>query len=647
METKLNQQRMSKVRRSCGFINGIDVDAEGSRGGLCLAWKSGMDISLRSFSKWYIDVVVKEDNSQIEWRFTGFYGSPYSKDRIQVWDLLKKLRQNGTGPWLVAGDFNEIMYSFEKNGGLPRDPKRMEVFKETLTECQLKDIGFVGALFTWEKGNLPETNIRERLDRGVANEEWISLFPLGRVQHLPFLGSDHCPLLFNTVSVHSYPRCRRFHFEAWWTMEESFEEVIKGIWESSSEPLMDRLKILQNGLEEWAGIIRRKKWELKRKLSQELESLLLGERDDETLEKIIDTKIHLSMEIKKDKVYWEQRARVNWLKYGDKDTAFFHKSATTRRRVNSITQLVTDDGKEVVEEIELQEAAKSYFEKLFSSEGMTDPKKILEEVESSITPEMNEVLNSPYTTEEILRALKGMGPLKAPGLDGFPALFFQKHWHIVGKEVIEFSLGVLNEGKRVDSANLTDIVLIPKINHPTTLVNFRSISLCTVMYKLVTKTIANRLQEVMGFCIDKAQSAFVPGRLISDNVLLAYELLHTFRQKRMGKKGYMAVKLDISKAYDRVEWEFVRQMMKQMGFETRLIELIMQCITSSSYAIIVNGNRGSSFHPTRGLRQRDPLSPFLFLTCSEGLSALMTSAMRNGLVKGAKACRRGPEISHL
>ncbi|KAA3465450.1 reverse transcriptase [Gossypium australe] len=406
---------MSKARRSCGFINGIDVDAEGSRGGLCLAWKTGMDVTLKSFSKWHIDVMVKEDSSQAEWRFTGFYGTPYSRDQNQVWDLLKSLSWNCTGPWLVVGDFNEIM-------GLPRDQRRMEIFRETLAECQLADIGFSGASFTWERGNLPETNIRERLDRGVANDEWIYLFPLGLVQHLPFSTSDHCPLVINTMSVNSYSRQHRFHFEVWWTMEESFEE-------------------------EWACAIRRKKGELKKKLSHELELLLLEERDDETLARIIDIKIHLNMEIEKDEVYWEQRARVNWLQYGDKNTTYFHKSATTRRRANFITKLMADDGKEIVEDTELQEAAKNYFEKLFSSEGVADPKRVLEGIDSSISPEMNEVLNSPFTADEIIVALKGMGPLKAPGSDGFPALFFQKYWHIVGKEVLEFCLGVLNDGK--------------------------------------------------------------------------------------------------------------------------------------------------------------------------------------------------------
>ncbi|KAA3488060.1 reverse transcriptase [Gossypium australe] len=284
----------------------------------------------------------------------------------------------------------------------------MERFRETLAECKLSDIGFSGVSFTWERGNLPETNIRERLDRGVANDEWISLFPLGRVQHLPFSTSDHCPLLINTARVNPYSRHRRFHFEAWWTMEESFEEVLRGLWGSSSGLLMEKLKVLQN------------------------------ERNDETLARIIDTKIHLNMEIEKDEVYWEQRARVNWLQYGDKNTTYFHKSATTRRRANFITKLVADDGKKIVKETELQEAAKIFFEKLFSFDGVADPKRILEGVDSCISPEMNEVLNSPFTADEILVALKGMGPLKAPGSDGFPALFFQKYWQIVGKDVLDF-----------------------------------------------------------------------------------------------------------------------------------------------------------------------------------------------------------------
>ncbi|KAA3462680.1 reverse transcriptase [Gossypium australe] len=109
----------------------------------------------------------------------------------------------------------------------------------------------------------------------------------------------------------------------------------------------------------------------------------------------------------------------------------------------------------------------------------------------------------------------------------------------------------------------------------------------------------------------------------------------------------MAVKLDMSKAYDWVEWGFIEEVMTKMGFAREWVELIRRCVSTVSYAVNINGRRGSLFFPTRGLRQGDPLSPFLFLICSEGLSSLIRAARREGLIRGAKASRSGPEISHL
>ncbi|KAA3464146.1 reverse transcriptase [Gossypium australe] len=267
--------------------------------------------------------------------------------------------------------------------------------------------------------------------------------------------------------------------------------------------------------------------------------LLDGERNKDTLAKLIDTKI------------------TNWLKLGDKNSAFFHKYATARRRINTINRLETEEGQEVTADVEISDTASRYFQKLFTSSGVGDFSHILAGITPAISADINTILQASYSGDEIQKALKGMGPTKAPGYDGFPVLFFQKSWHIVGKDVVEFCLGVLNEGEEFGSVNETDIVLIPKTPYPTSLVNFRPISLCTILYKLVAKTIANRLQEFIGMCIDSAQSAFVPGRLISDNVLIAYEILHTLRQKRFGRKRFMAVKLDMSKAYDRVEWGYL------------------------------------------------------------------------------------------
>ncbi|KAA3471387.1 reverse transcriptase [Gossypium australe] len=289
----------------------------------------------------------------------------------------------------------------------------------------------------------------------------------------------------------------------------------------------------------------------------------------------------------------------------------------------------------------------TFFQDLFKSRGVENSSKVLVGIEGKISYEENKFLVSPFRAEDIQTALKEMGPTKAPGADDFLALFFQRYWHIAGNEVTNYCLGVLNDKRPMEDFNKTNIVLISKISKPTKMINFRPISLCTFVYKVIAKAIVHRLQNVIDKCINKVQSAFVPRRLISDNVLLAYKILHTFRQKRAGKKGIMAVKLDMSKTYHKVEWGFIEEVMTKMRFAREWVELIRRCVSTVSYAVNVNGRRRSLFFPIRGLRQGDPLSPFLFLICSEGLSSLMRAARREGFTRGAKASRSGPEISHL
>ncbi|KAA3469953.1 reverse transcriptase [Gossypium australe] len=209
METKIEDKRMEGIRRRCGFVNGIDVGAEGSHGGLCPAWRGEFTVSLKIFLKNHIDVLIEECSVNEVWRFTGFYGSPYASDQNASWNLLRTLEQEQRYPWMVSGDFNEIM------GGQPREERKMAAFREVLDECQLLDMGFQGTWFTWERGNLSETNIRERLDRGVANENWMHLFPKVTVCHLTHSISDHCPFFIHTDNEEQFRRSPRFKFEAW------------------------------------------------------------------------------------------------------------------------------------------------------------------------------------------------------------------------------------------------------------------------------------------------------------------------------------------------------------------------------------------------------------------------------------------------
>lgn len=206
---------------------------------------------------------------------------------------------------------------------------------------------------------------------------------------------------------------------------------------------------------------------------------------------------------------------------------------------------------------------------------------------------------------------------------------------------------MLNGGQFPDGWNETTIVLIPKVPHPDKIKDLRPISLYNVLYKIVFKVLANRLKKILPEIISPSQSAFLPGRLISDNILIAYEMTHYMRNKRRGKCGYAAVKLDMSKAYDRVEWEFLRDMMNKLGFDERWTELMMKCVSSVSYRIRVNGGLTDLFKPERGLRQGDHLSPYLFLICAEGFSALLRRAESEGGLKGVKVCPNAPSVSHL
>lgn len=252
-----------------------------------------------------------------------------------------------------------------------------------------------------------------------------------------------------------------------------------------------------------------------------------------------------------------------------------------------------------------------------------------------------------FTPEEIKEALNSIGDMKAPGPDGIPSVFYKHVWEVVREQITKDVLEVLRGGQIPEGWNETTIVLIPKVPRPEKTKDLRPISLCNVLYKIVSKVLANRLKQILPEIIPPAQSAFVPGRLISHNILIAYEMTHYMRSKKKGKTGYAEVKLDMSKVYDRVEWRFLHDMMVQLGFQSGWVELVMKCISSVSYRIKVNGEFPEGFKPERGLRQGDPLSPYLFPICAEGFSSLLQKAEEEGRLQGVKICRDAPSVSHL
>ena len=194
-----------------------------------------------------------------------------------------------------------------------------------------------------------------------------------------------------------------------------------------------------------------------------------------------------------------------------------------------------------------------YYQELFTTSNPIHMDNVLNSINRVVTKGMNETLTQPYTKDEVCQALFQMHPSKAPGSDGMLPFFFQKYWHIVRLDVTTAVLLVLHSGRCLRKMNFTHIVLIPKKNNPQCITDFHPISLSNLVSRIVSKVLANHLKMVLPNVISDSKSSFFPGRLITDNTTVAFEMLYHMQNRWCGKVDHMAVKLDISKAYDRVE----------------------------------------------------------------------------------------------
>ncbi|XP_021714867.1 uncharacterized protein LOC110682830 [Chenopodium quinoa] len=198
-----------------------------------------------------------------------------------------------------------------------------------------------------------------------------------------------------------------------------------------------------------------------------------------------------------------------------------------------------------------------------------------------------------------------------------------------------------------DNWNLTFLTLLPKVDNPEVISQFCPIGLCNVIYKCAAKCLTSRLRQVLPSLVADFQNAFVPGRLLSDNALIAHEVISFMNKSKAKKRFYAAIKLDMNKAYDRVNWEFLFRLLQAYGFPPYWIHIIRQCVSTISYQVLVNGNPLQNFRPQCGLRQGDPLSSYLFVLCMEILSAMIRKAERASLFKGICISRSAPMVSYL
>ncbi|KAL6134326.1 hypothetical protein ACLB2K_066558 [Fragaria x ananassa] len=406
-ETNVNDKEyLNRLRFPLGYRNCEAVFSVGQSGGVALFWEDGLDVRFLSKSRYHVDVEVHAtDGSGITWRLTGFYGQPLASNRHLSWDLLQALSGDSSLPWIVVGDFNEILHEDEKEGGLARNPNQILLFQGALDDAELFDLGFRGAPFTWKGGD-----VRCRLDRAVATPSWLDVFPASRVLHLPPIHGDHVPLLIGVFQEEPLQRQWQFWFlfNSAWTAHEGCRDVVAAGWSrfEGGTPMyhtMSRIAHTGMALNSWQYTTfgnRKREIELIRGRLQQHMSLPLSSGN---LEEHASLSGKLEGFLEEERLYWKQRSKVTWLTEGDKNTKFFHRFASNRKAKNRLAGLFDETGVWKPALDGMEKVILDYFSFMFRSEH-SDESRMLEVVNlvrPRVSDQMNEELTTPYSDEEI------------------------------------------------------------------------------------------------------------------------------------------------------------------------------------------------------------------------------------------------------
>ena len=406
------------------------VETNRHGGGVTLFWKGEDSVEVKGSCENFIDVEVYVEQVG-RWRYTGFYGYPERQRRQESWGLLRGLSQVSSLPWCVLGDFND------KLGGRAHPKGLLDGFCDVLEECELQDLGFTGSPFTWERGRGTVKWVQERLDRGLVTNDWRRLFPDAELKVVDVSTSDHQPLFLQLNKRIYVSKSKRFNFENLWLRERDCVEIVETRWnEATDADIMFKINNYGVKLVEWGGGIVK---EFKQELQTSRNGLRIFRtcRDVYGVRKynVVRKKFHELL--KRQEVYWKQRAKQFWLREGDQNSQFFHKYASSRRRNNTFNRLKDKDGVCREDAKEVQQIINDYFIDLFKASGNTAC-LTEREVVPRVTDEQNEVLMELVTLDETKRAIFSMHSDKSPGPDGLNPTFYQSFWYIVGTDVTKF-----------------------------------------------------------------------------------------------------------------------------------------------------------------------------------------------------------------
>jgi hypothetical protein len=549
-----------------------------------------------------------------------------------------------------------IMSLEEKTGGSKRLDPESSKFQALPAHLNLVDIENSNGTFTWSNRRSGNQQVACRLDRFLVTEELIESGLCMESLILPKAGSDHWPIALQ-ILADTTPALKPFRFEKFWLTHPDFQQLATLWWQQAAVDqgtkmynFQQRLKNFKQSLKHWNrtsfGNIFQSIKDIESRLVVIQETFISGIRTPELMAEEDQLLSQLEQRRQQEEILWKQKSRVQWLKEGEKNTKFFHRTMIHRRHINRITHLEDEHGNLLRENSRIEEELTRHYQNLMTENQHNSEEaiaRVTSHIPSLVTPAQNAALTRPITQEEVDQAAKDMPPGKAPGPDGFTMDFFHHCWDIIRKDVWEVVEESRVLGRVLQAFNATFLTLIPKEERVTNPKHFRPIALCNVIYKIITKVIANRLKPILPFVISQEQSGYVEGRQIMDSVILAHEVINSLKSEKIPG---MLIKLDLSKAFDKARWGYLKATLLAFGFDHNWVRWIMHLTSSTFFSILVNGVPSRPFSASRGIRQGDPLSPFLFVLMAEGLGRYIKRAIQEGSLKGLPLHNVTPTPSH-
>ncbi|KAL0455324.1 UNVERIFIED_CONTAM: hypothetical protein Slati_0871600 [Sesamum latifolium] len=584
IETRVGQVNVQRTRahllRNWSWFD----DYTGPGGRIWITWNNlEVGVEVLRVETQLIHCKVTNKSMHTTCLITVVYGECSLILRRELWaGILSLADVIAAEPWILLGDFNAVLDSSEVCGRAAETGASMEEFRESITTAELVHLPCTGCPFTWHNCSEGSRSLWKRLDRMLVNEMWLVKWPYASYLSALPSTSDHSPLILLGTASNKDPI--PFRFDNFLAEQPNFLDSVKQIWRhqihgTSMYGVTCKLKSLKTTFRaqhkekgDLADNVRKAKAFL-----DIAQALFDSYKEDYLLVLVQCCRLVYCAAIKIENSMLQQRAKLHWLKYGDQCSKLLFRKINGRRAQQRVFQITTQSGQLLTDMPQVTAEFVSFFQNLLGANrrrrelNLTFLQQGLKHV---LTREEGEGLIAPVSMAEIKEAFFDISIDSAPGLDGYPSLFFKAAWPEIGNEVCAAVTEFFQSGRLLKQINATLLTLIPKVQLPTCISDYRPISCCNVIYKAITKIMVKMMQRVLHLLIHYSQNAFVPGRSISDNILLAQELLAGYNQSKLPPR--CTIKIDIQKAYDSVEWNFLLEGLRVFNFPPKFIAWIEQ-----------------------------------------------------------------------